>query len=238
MKSRPWMIEMVETDSKRNQKCIIYPVFLETLPYCTDLMWKDIFQNAAYGKLPKGFVFKDNTLIHKIKSRTFRLELSHDPQMVMRECIQFFQQKGGIFSDQDYTSKNLETDVNINDYSWNDIKRRKLRDLLFYFYVQEQTEMYRLNRKERKQLDEIIELLVLVDIPSSEVELSNGKIKKIKCLKFDETTRQYNISSNIFNIKKPIIEADKNGIFVQHWIQYVRSYDRVCNLETTLRTTE
>lgn len=228
MNSRPWMVQVVTPAGKKTEKEIVNPIFLKAMEYSTDEMWREIFYTAAYGKLPKGFIYKDNSIIHKVKSRTFRLEVPYDPQEAYIKCQEFFQQKGGIFSNRDYETvpTSVQDDKGPVEYTWNEIKRRKMRDVLFYNYVKDMSRQYSLNSQERRQLEDMINILNFMDIPASEVVINDNKIVDLKCLEFCNDRKFAITPSFLQYVKKTPTnscpsESENSSLFIKSWIKFV-----------------
>ena len=60
------------------QHVIVNPIFMECVKYIEDEHWRNIFIKAAGGKFPKGFTYKDNKLIYRIRTKVIQQEIPQD----------------------------------------------------------------------------------------------------------------------------------------------------------------
>ena len=114
IQSRPWT--STEAPAKKPEKMpkalktTIEPRFLEFAEmYKDEPLLYETFKNAAVGKFPSGFVYKDNQLIFKHRKAIKYLPLHKDSRQAARKCVEFMQ-NGGIFTKSKEDIKTLQPD--------------------------------------------------------------------------------------------------------------------------------
>ncbi len=206
--SRPWLSTPVNTNVKSKKSkvvsALIYSIFDQCSRLTDDPFWVSTFEQAAYGKLPRGFFMKDNYLTHKKGSKVQRLEVSNDPHVAFKECKEFFNTTAGIMSQSDSIKSHENYEKEIAEYqsimtcSWSDIKKKKIKDLLLGSFIDEIAKHLKLESRERLELETSIHILMFLGhIQAKHVTFYQGKIYKIHGLYYDLTNRKPVISSDL-----------------------------------------
>jgi hypothetical protein len=208
IRTRPWLATPITTAGSgkarrsKNQPIILHPIFEQCTRHITDPFWISIFNQAAIGKFPRGFLFKDNSLTYKRGTKISRIDLSTDPVTAATELMTFFGRMAGIMStaDQDRSRQELEDrlteSVSLHTCTWADIKKKKVREMLIGTFVEDLVKQYELVDRERIQLRSMINLgFILGHFSSTNVQFSQGRIHGIAGLDFDATTRKFSINS-------------------------------------------
>ena len=155
VKSMPWINTQSKINTKKNQIKIkiINEIFYNCLPIIEDPYWKDLFSLAAHGKLPKDFLFKNNTLIFRRYNQCDKIELSENIYEVVTECINFFQTRGGIKSEInlcDEKSNNKKYIKNISE--WKSVKNGNTKKILISNFIITLAKKYNLSEEQKDQL--------------------------------------------------------------------------------------
>ena len=97
--ARPWLATPVTSSQNKVRKGkappqVVNKIFFDCVELTDDPMWKNLFNQAAYGKLPRGFLYKESFLSHKKGNKTKRIEVPQAPAEAISACIEFFQDTG------------------------------------------------------------------------------------------------------------------------------------------------
>jgi hypothetical protein len=211
IRTRPWLATPITTAGSgsgkarrsKNQPAILNPIFEQCTQHITDPFWISIFNQAAIGKFPRGFLFKDNSLTYKRGTKISRIDLSTDPVTAATELMTFFGRMAGIMSTADQARSRQELEdrltegVSLHTCTWADIKKKKVREMLIGSFVEDLVKQYELVDRERIQLRSMINLgFILGHFSSTNVQFSQGRIHGIAGLDFDATTRKFSINSS------------------------------------------
>lgn len=244
IKTRPWL-SAIKTNKKTKENgtkgSVIYPIFELCAEKTKDPFWISIFNQAANGKFPRGFMFKDNALTYKKGTKIQRLDIAADPEIAMRDIMEFLTKTAGIMSeiDQDKAKEEMEARIAENGLSlyrcqWSEIKK-KIKNLLIDTYIQDLVLRYELNDKERIQLKSTINLgFVLGYFQNNDIDFQNGRIQSINNLEYNEESRKFNINKNCVprlsktKSKKTNLE-DPNSIIDPTIISFMTLWKRFLN---------
>lgn len=219
----PWLSEPINQNKGKNrrqktQPIIQHPIFNECSEYCNELYkdnyWKSIFSQAAYGKYPRGYMFKDGILTFRRGTKTQKIEISSAPIEAMNQCIDFFKKTTGMKSDDDqieekklYDKNTQENDSQLN-LTWKEVKtKKKVKKILISLFVSNITKKYQLNDEERKQVSTLINMGIIMGYFSNEsIVMELGEIKEISGLIFDEKLRTFSLSNT-----KPLVKSSNRN---------------------------
>ena len=180
-------------------KKLVYPIFLNCCQYTDNIFWEDIFANLAFGKPPCGTYISKNFLCCCLKQKEFNYKIENkDSKTVYKEVFSLLRNRLGIFSHQDKVEK-------INDIkNWNDIKKKKIKELLIELYVSKMRTKYSLSIKQaRYLLSTILIAMVFKVITTTDINYSNGRINKIEGINFSK--KQVIITRNLSFTSCPTI---------------------------------
>lgn len=182
----------------------LFPIFLECKEWTLDPYWQDIFTACSIGKFPKGLkIDKNGSLYVSIGDKKQIVSLDNDPFDVFQTMTNIFRNDLGMKSDKDLKTqkediKELKKKIK-ETYSgtWKSIRPKKTKNILVLNYVLDCKEKYQMTDKEAKMLYSKINLaFIFKSINHSDVVYFNGKIHKIKKVRFDKNGK-YHI--NIYN---------------------------------------
>jgi hypothetical protein len=224
IKTCPWLTTPVsQTSSKtkrsKNNKTLINPIFASCAEISTDPFWTSLFNSAAYGKFSRGFMYKDGILTYKRGNKFHQLEVPESPRKAYHLCVNFFSKVAGIMSQTDQEKARRELEEQSRDvpslYSctWADVKKKKkIKDMLIFMYIEELVKRYQLDEKQRLQLRSMINFgFNFGYFGNSNVVFENGRIEEIKGLQFNEETRLFFIDSScVPKPSKPSKKSTKN----------------------------
>lgn len=205
IESRPWASTNVSSSRPKTRRAkptpaVINSIFKECAEIVDDPTWKSIFTEAAMGKLPRGFTYKDGYITHKIRNRTARLEVSSIPEVALEECLYFFREKAGIMSQEDQRKAKEEfeefllTSGALHPSKWSEIRKKKVKDVLISTFVAKISK--ELNLQEAQKVDlrnKIYTGFILGCFGNDQVELEKGYIRSIAGLDFNPETKTFYI---------------------------------------------
>ena len=203
--SKPWASTSVSASKPKTRRAkpapvVVNPIFEECAKLATDPTWKIIFEEASFGKLPRGFTYKDGFITHKIRNKTSRVEISTDPHLALVECIDFFKTKAGIMSENDQRKAREEFEEyliqsgSLVPQKWSEIRRKKVKDVLISTFISKLGHEISLKKKKKKDLHNKIYLgFILGCFGNDQVNLVDGYISSIGGLNFDEINRRFYI---------------------------------------------
>jgi hypothetical protein len=185
---------------------VLYPIFLGVSDISTDVQFKNIFNELAYGKAPFGSYIMNKKVIDpiskevdysdyicsNIKGSEFIWKIENkDPNIIHSELIDIFINRMKIVSDTD-KSKNIENfnifNSNKNNCveTWGNINKKMIRNVYFDNYIQENTRKYNLTTVEAKYMYSLITISIMLKrISSKDIIFENGKITNIIGLSVD-----------------------------------------------------
>lgn len=206
VETRPWastnvVVSKPKTRRAKPDPIVINPIFKECLTYVKDPTWETIFTDASFGKLPRGFTYKDGYITHKIRNKVSRIEISPIAAEAVTECINFFREKAGIMSQDDQKKAKQEfEDFLLNSGAlcpnrWSEIRKKKIKDVLISTFIARLTKELGLSNEEKADLRNKIYLgFILGCFGNEQVELCNGYIHAIAGLRLDPDSRKFNIN--------------------------------------------
>ena len=240
---KSWETTTVSISKPKTRRAKVEPVVINHIfKECADLIedqtWKNIFNEASYGKFPRGFMYKDGFLIHRIKNKTCRIEINSQADVVLSECMAFFKLKGGIMSQNDQKKAREDFERHLIESGalyptkWSEIKKKKIRDVLISTFVVRIAKEIDLNDEERKDLRNKIYLgMILGCFGNEQIELDKGYIASIAGLNFDETTRKFKIDYSRApkqNKKSRVTEKASypKSSFYSMWVKFLESLEK------------
>ena len=172
-------------------KKLVYPIFLNCCQYTDDIFWEDIFADLAFGKPPFGTYLSKDFLCCSLKQKEFNYKIEEkDSETLYKEVFSLLRNRLGIFSNQEKVPKIS------NIKNWNDIKNKKLKELLIELYILRMRTKYSLSIKQaRYLLSTILIAMALKLITVNDIDYSNGRINKIEGINFSK--KQVIITRNL-----------------------------------------
>ena len=209
---------------------LIYPFFIECCKYTEDRFWKGVFEDLAYGITPSGTYINKDFLTCNYKDKEFIYKIQKkDSKELYDELCSLFRTKLTLVSREEIINKKkLIDDEHSNklyDYiSWTSIKKKNIKEFMTERYAIEMKKKYNLSLSQTKYLVSILFLAFIFKVFSSDdVEISDGKIKNIKNLEFENG--KIILKKNLYNIQvniTPEIIVDKK-LMSDEWEKYLTS---------------
>ena len=210
---------------------MMYPTFLDCSQFATDIFWKSVFEDLAYGKCPYGtFINKDFFCCnYKNKEFSYKIDNSKDPKILYNNIYNLLSNKLGLMSNKDKLKKRKkfeeihETYKNQNN-SWDNIKKKNIKNIFIDNYIIDKTIKYKLNIKQTRFLLSIIILgLLFKNINNEHIHYENYKIQNIDGIQFN--LKSIKVSSNILknkesNLTTPKIIFEKSQLS-NYWYKYL-----------------
>lgn len=178
-------------DKKRERllRKIKYPIFNECMDRCDSVFWKSFFKNLSFGKTPKGFALKENT-IYVTGLRKF-LTIDENPDICTEQIIEFMKSCGYISEEEKLLlqKRYIEemSEINsVSNSSWSSITSKKMKDIHINNFIYRVSESYNLTSKQRSEL--MVNLKIgfsLGSITSDDIVFSEGRIVNINGIEFN-----------------------------------------------------
>ena len=192
-----------KTRRAKAEQIVVNDIFRECSELTTDQTWRNIFNEASYGKLPRGFSFKDGHITHKIRNKTSRIELNSDPKRAIDEAREFFKEKAGIMSQDDLKKAKEEFEEfllnsdSLYPSKWSEIRKKKVKDVLISSYICKVAKELNIDQKAKEDLRNKIYLgFILGCFGNDNIQLEEGYIKNITGIDYDNIKKVFNINYN------------------------------------------
>jgi len=189
---------------------IIHPIFDECRKYTLDPYWQERFKQCSMNKFPRFMRYDSNRCIISIKRdippkihENYSIDIQN-PIKTYEMIMTIFRDILGLHSPRDIQISQEEIEdikrkrvINLN-CEWNKIKPKNIKEQLITNYVVTLQELYQLKPSEIRHLSSIIQIgFQFKNIQSQDIDYVNGVIKNISTLKFDETTRTFELSRKL-----------------------------------------
>lgn len=219
MKFAPTLWEEQNKDknkvSKKKEKQIIHPKFLELSKQTYDEFWVNFLVKAAKGILPYKFkTIGDKLYFTKNQTNVIKLEINQDT--TVDECINFFKKYGSIYSHEDREDNNYEQYIDVkNISSWGEIKKTNIKHSLLIEYVNNMTNIMNLTKKQQNSLINWINFGINNGYFVNEnIKIKNGTIEYITGLYYNDELKSFYIDPNIIPKKSKTnktVKTEKNN---------------------------
>jgi hypothetical protein len=216
------------------KKEIIYPVFLECCQYADDTFWENIFEDLAYGKAPYGTYISKDFLCCSYRKKEFSYKIEKkDVETLYKEVYTLLTKRLGLLSQREKVKKrkvftDLEDSIKDSRKSWNDIRKKNMKELLIELYVTRMKNKYSLSIKQARYLLSIILIaLVFKVIKTDDIDYSDNRINSIEGIDFAK--KQVLIERDLYNVEvsfAPHILVDKK-VMSDNWEKYLESLRKI-----------
>lgn len=236
LSKRSWLNNPVtKSDKVKKSKVtkIKWPIFDEMFKRESDPFWKDYWSRASQGKFPSGFSFNGSEVYYTRRNKCTRVVINDNIVEMCQVIKAAMQEHANIYSPSDLKRLNniLNLDDNVHDIeSWSKCNGTK-KDIIAH-YLLELGEEYKLNSKEREELDQTINVGVNIGAFNKKtIIMSNNKIVYIEGLDWDTEQKKFyiNTQKSPFKIKKPTSNASKKSnprCFVSKWAKMNESKNK------------
>lgn len=219
------------------KKDIVYPIFIECIPFTEDIFWENIFEDLAYGKTPYGTYISKDFLCCKYKKKDFSYKIERkDPKILYEEVYNLLANKLGLLSSEEKIKKKrlfneLETNLKNSGKNWIDIKKKNVKETLIELYVTKMKNKYSLSVAQARYLLSIICIAIVFKvITNKDIEYENGVIHNIKGIDFIK--KQIIVEKELYKLETsfaPDIVLDKN-LMSDSWEKYLKDLKKTSNL--------
>ncbi len=205
--------------TKRKKKIkIVHPLFLQCAEVTKDPYWASVFIEAAKGKFPRGFSFKNGILQYIRKTKKNIVDIPSMPTEARSLCIDFFQTYGRLRSPEDYiresNARREKLLENTGFKSWSDIKKNSTKKLLLENYINWVSKKLDLDKKRKEQLITCVNLGLLEKrLKPVDILLKNGIISSINGL-FHDLVTGFSIDPSRKGVKKSIKDIIPEEIYL------------------------
>lgn len=174
------------------KKDILYPIFLECIPFCENTFWTNLFEDLSYGKCPYGTYIHKNFFSCNYKNKEFSYKIDNvSPKDLYENIFNLLVNKIGILSDEERRNKlleffNIDCTLDENKYEkWSLIKKKNVKDSLLDRFLINIKYTFELNDTQIKKLQKIINLgLIFKTISHKDIIMKNGEIESIQGFEF------------------------------------------------------
>ncbi len=185
-----------------HNKVVVHDIFMKCVDVVKDdTYWKDVFNDAAYGKfLSQPYYVKDGILIYSKGMTVNQLKLSTDPEKAASECIAFFQTTGGYHSRKDILNDKVKR-AEFEKAVMNSDKRREwnnfsssMRKYMIGKYTDQMEKEYDLSKSEKDSLyDLLITGMSIGYMCKATVRMhpTDILILTVDCIEWDDNKRRF-----------------------------------------------
>lgn len=207
---------MTISTEKRTEsvKKVLFPVLEECSKLTLDPYWKQVFEECARGKFPRGSgIDASGKLLHFHSKNSTKgyitYKLQNTPEVVFTDLKKIFSEDLNLNSNKDRQDIRNELNDLCKDLqdtftgSWVQIKRKKIKDPIIRQYILDLKSKYNLSNAETAEVAQIIKLGFLFNwIPNENVDYENRQILEITNLHFDENERVFDLEEPFFEYKR------------------------------------
>jgi hypothetical protein len=240
-----WLLAPTNLTGKKTRKSkaikeVIHPIFAQCTALTEDPYWKDVFNNATFGKMPKCFSYKEGVLTYKRTTRIVNMDLPQVPYEALTAAMEFFRKHRGMASelDQEMARQNqyyIDMQEAQAKRTWRDI-RKKMRESLIDAFINDQKLRFGLNKEEQKNLVHTIKYGQLSGyFHSDSFMLQNDRISQITGLLYNPETRLFSVDMTMrprairsYAKDKGNEEFEKDTVprFGKLWFKFMDQLDR------------
>jgi hypothetical protein len=216
---------------------LIYPVFLKCCNYTSDSFWEHIFEDLAHGKTPYGTYISKNFLCcnYKKKDFNYKIENDRDCKVIFEEIYKLLSEKLGLISNKQKIKRQkifneFEDNIKYTRKDWNNIRKKKMKELLIELFVSRIKNEYLLSIKQSRYLLCIIFIgMIFKVIKNKDINYSDGKINSINGIIFKK--KEIILEKKLYILENgitPEILLEKNYM-KNNWIKYVKELQKKYN---------
>lgn len=236
--------------SRMMKKPVIHKVLEDAAEYTNDPFWKNKLLNAARGKFPKTFNYRDGFIVHRKRGTVKSVPLPQHGAEAVGVFITFLQDSGGIISDRDtqYNNNTVAIDEGLVEnviLPWSKLPK-KTRDDMIECYVVKCCKGWALNKKQADSFRANIYLGIRLGVFGKDnivMDPNGNGIYNIGNIYYDEVESIFRIDENcmsnaVAKIKKkksPAIHLDNSCIlhsmyssgnykFLNDWSKLISHY--------------
>ena len=178
-----------------------YPIFLECLQYTLDPYWRQVFEDCARGRFPKGSGIDTagNAVYFKGKNVQWH-QLSENPELLYCELKGLFQNNLNLKSKKDRSDTHKEVEVlktqieSLYSGTWHSIRKKSIKDALIRNFVLNLKEAYSLSQQQTIYLHRLLQLGFLFNwIDPDSVKYEDKQILEIGNLYYDDATQKFEL---------------------------------------------
>lgn len=202
-----------------SKKEITYPIFLECSTFASDVFWKTIFEDLAYGKCPYGcYIYKDFFSCNfKTKRFSYKIEMDN-PRSLYDAIVNLLTNKVGVMSHHDKFQQRIdftkvEQDIKASRNKWAHIRRKTVKDLLLEDYVLRMKQQHSLNMQQTKYLLSLLFIgIIFKIILPKDIDFKDGTIVNIRGVVFSKN--KVSLCQNIFGTYSLNDDEDRSTVSV------------------------
>jgi hypothetical protein len=210
------------------KKEIIYPFFLDCLPFISDIFWENIFIDLSYGRTPFGTYINKEFLCCNYKDKEFSYKIEKkDPEVLYNDIYFLLAKKLEILSQKDKTNKqidfqNIENEIKEGRKNWSSIRKKNIKDLLIEKFVLTMKKQHSLSFKQSQNLLSSIYIgLIFKVFTVKDIQYEDGAILGIDGITFSNKSfkLEKSIYDNEIEFRKCIL-IEKNSMS-DTWEKYL-----------------
>lgn len=190
------------------KKEILYPIFLDCCLHIENDVWRQIFEDMAYGICPYKCFINKGYLCCNVKNKSFIYKINNkkEPKDVYEDIKKLFDEKLDILGNNNNKEKDIFDQQQNEQYlnKWSKIKKKNTREFLIHNFLVDTKKKYNIKKSDIVQLKKTIIIgMMFKTIAADDIIIENGKITSINNIKFDQEK---------IILEKDFIEFDLNSI--------------------------
>ena len=193
----PWLQKPAAKKGKKAPP-IKYPQFLRMAKSLEDDYWRQIFEQMAVNKCPRGFTLRDGALNHRRGQKINNIPIDGES---VSDIIDFYKNMAGLRSKMDLEREQAEIEEqlanmgSLEDCTWASIKKKKkVRDLLLSSFYRDLSKTMNLNSAEKNHLISLVNLGIMKGY-LNDIVMDHGRIVEIGGLRFDSGSRSFSLDN-------------------------------------------
>jgi hypothetical protein len=217
---------------------IIYPIFLECIPFAEEGFWKELLEHLSYGVCPRNTYINKGFICSRLKGREFSYNVEPEYTLENRDevlgkfvnkFIRILKNKLNIISERERNSTKLRInslDITDTVKKWSSIRKLGIKNTIIHRYILDKKRQYNLKSKAVTTLISIVFIGFLLNtITTDSIIYENGIIEDINGITFKNSKVMYSEDLTTFprtdiNIEHVNVSPEKKSI-TSGWDKFI-----------------
>ena len=205
------------------------PIFCKIKEYLSDEYWISFMDDLAMNKFPKGFSYRDGSLIYRKPGKIYKKKLDSDLEAAVEQILDFFHEYAAKYSpDEKASMESVET----QEITWRSLKYVE-KHVYINNYLSKMKNKWALTSEEFIWFaNQITTNISNGSIKSNRIIMHNKSIKKIVDVTFDIKTREFYIKlTSKRSNSKSTSKKNKLHPHLKHLVKYLKKLESHKNIK-------